>query len=118
MTTETTFDFEAINEAAFAAAAGTYQTDLLTGDEAWSGGTLKGNAKKWGAKYAASRRALLVRLNQIDGVTFDTKLVYDERIKRETRRLVVRAEGSETWMDWQREMELTAHKDGALYMAA
>ena len=41
---------------------GSYQADLITGDEAWSGSSLQGRARNWGARYAASRDALLDRI--------------------------------------------------------
>lgn len=47
-----------------ALAGGAYQSDLLSGHEAWSGSTLKGKAKKYGGRYAASRESLLKRMKQ------------------------------------------------------
>jgi len=41
------------------AADGSYQRDILTGSAALSGADLRGNARKWSSKYAASRRAAL-----------------------------------------------------------
>jgi len=51
-----------LQEAALALARGSYQRDLLLGSEAWSGSTLKGKAKQWGASYNSSRNELLKRL--------------------------------------------------------
>lgn len=39
------------------AADGSYQRDVLTGRAALSGSDLKGNARKWASRYAASRKA-------------------------------------------------------------
>lgn len=36
---------------------GDYQRDLLRGYRRWSGADLRGEAKRWGAKYARSRYA-------------------------------------------------------------
>ncbi len=47
---------------AYALARGVYQRSILDGYEAWSGSTLKGNAKKYGGRYYASREAFLDRL--------------------------------------------------------
>ena len=41
---------------------GCYQHDLLTGGSRWSGSDLKGNARKYAGRYAASRESLLARL--------------------------------------------------------
>lgn len=58
-----------ITEAAFALAMpmarGCYQRALLHGQEALSGATLRGKAKKYGAHYAASRKNLLRRLAKV-----------------------------------------------------
>ena len=43
-------------------ARGSYQTDLLTGRARWSGSDLRGTARKWSGRYAASRKALVKRL--------------------------------------------------------
>ena len=45
-------------------ARGLYQRDLLAGDQAWSGSTLTGTARRYAVKYARSRRALLDRLTE------------------------------------------------------
>ena len=47
---------------ALAACRGTYQRNVVEGVEALSGATLRGAARAWGGRYAASRRALLARL--------------------------------------------------------
>ena len=46
---------------AFSLAHGRYQRGLAGGLQKWSGGDLKGKARRWGAKYRASRGALLQR---------------------------------------------------------
>jgi len=46
-----------------ACARGSYQRDLLDGLESWSGSSLKGRAGQYGARYHASRTALLKRIN-------------------------------------------------------
>lgn len=53
-------------EAAAKLAKGGYQLDFLGGYQAMSGGTLKGRAKSYGARYADSRRNLLDRLDAAD----------------------------------------------------
>ena len=50
-------------------ARGTYQEDLVTGYEAWSGSTLTGKAAQWGNKYAKSRTTLMNRMRKA-GVVF------------------------------------------------
>ena len=45
-------------------ALGDYQRNLLMSREAWSGASLRGLAKKYGAKYAESRRGLMRRINE------------------------------------------------------
>jgi hypothetical protein len=50
-------------------ARGRYQRDLITGRARLSGADLKGLAKKWGARYAASRSAVLRRVVEA-GVPF------------------------------------------------
>lgn len=45
-------------------ARGGYQEDLIYGDEAWSGSTLRGKASKYGAGYAESRGNLIDRLSE------------------------------------------------------
>ena len=46
---------------ALALARGSYQRDVVTGRARLSGADLKGVAKKWGARYAASRSSILAR---------------------------------------------------------
>jgi hypothetical protein len=54
---------QAAHQVALKLARGTYQRSLLLGFEAWSGSTLKGAARGWGARYYASRTALSARLH-------------------------------------------------------
>lgn len=49
---------------AFGLARGEYQVGLLAGVEAWSGATLRGRARHWSSRYAASRKGLLGRLTK------------------------------------------------------
>jgi hypothetical protein len=55
-------------EAIFSCAKGTYQVELLKGHHAWSGADLRGTARKYGARYAASRAALVDRVNAALGI--------------------------------------------------
>ena len=48
-------------DAALTLCRGSYQRNLLLGRENLSGSTLKGKAKSYSGKYAASRRAILAR---------------------------------------------------------
>ena len=59
--------------AVLALAEGDYQVRLLSNEEAWSGSTLKGAAKKYASTYAKSRRALVARL-EAAGYTATIKL--------------------------------------------
>lgn len=47
-------------------ARGSYQRNLLHGYESWSGASLRGKARRWGASYARSRRSLWLRLSDAD----------------------------------------------------
>jgi hypothetical protein len=62
---------------------GDYQRNLVMGYEALSGATLKGKAKRYGARYAASRRALLDRMAEA-GIAF-----YEETVGPGRRRVLV-----------------------------
>lgn len=56
-------------------ARGCYQRALLLGWEAWSGSTLKGKAKAFGGRYAASREGLVERLERAGfEVRFETRM--------------------------------------------
>lgn len=46
------------------AARGDYQKELLTGEQSWSGSTLKGKAREYSGRYAESRRALVDRIGE------------------------------------------------------
>lgn len=59
----TIYNDETIFDRAIALAKGNYQDSLLRGYEAWSGSTLRGKAKQWSGRYAASRAGLLARLS-------------------------------------------------------
>ncbi len=41
---------------------GSYQEDIITGHQRWSGSDLRGRASKWGARYKASRDAVMRRV--------------------------------------------------------
>jgi hypothetical protein len=41
---------------------GSYQEGIVMGWESLSGATLRGKARRWSGRYAASRRALLARM--------------------------------------------------------
>lgn len=43
---------------------GVYQTELLLGRHTWSGSSLRGEARKWSARYADSRNGLVDRINE------------------------------------------------------
>lgn len=53
-------------------ARGSYQRDLLKGNENLSGSTLRGKAKSYGGHYARSRNSLLARLDAA-GITWSEK---------------------------------------------
>lgn len=63
-----------MNETLTRYARGTYQQDLLTGRARWSGSDLRGTAKKFGGRYARSRRALLARLRAA-GINAESALI-------------------------------------------
>lgn len=52
-----------IREALISSAEGRYQMGLIYGDHAWSGAGLKGAARQYGDRYAASRDHLIERAN-------------------------------------------------------
>ena len=64
MSTHTVVTDPAALDAALLLARGSYQRGLLLGQYALSGAGLKGAARRWGARYAASRGALLSRLTK------------------------------------------------------
>lgn len=53
-------------QAALKLARGDYQRALIYGSETWSGSSLKGKAREYGAHYARSRRNLIERLMDND----------------------------------------------------
>lgn len=77
---------ETVTTAMLAAARGTYQRDLLAGRETWSGSSLRGKARRYGAKYAQSRWSLVERIKASlvgSGWTVRSKLVLvDSRWRR------------------------------------
>lgn len=52
------------SDAARACVRGDYQADIMSGRARWSGSDLRGKAAEFGAKYRASREALLSRLRR------------------------------------------------------
>ncbi len=82
---------EKIAELIDSCAVGDYQLSLLTGYHAWSGSSLKGAARQWAAKYAASRKALLNRINESIPPNYyaEPVLVFDEGRKRWVLQMVV-----------------------------
>lgn len=52
----------ALNDLILECAAGAYQWALLSGEECWSGASLRGEARNWGAAYLHSRDHLLARI--------------------------------------------------------
>lgn len=61
----TTFACKTARTVAFNVAKGDYQLNLLRGVEAWNGSTLKGKARNYSGRYAASRANLRARLEAL-----------------------------------------------------
>jgi len=83
-----------VADAIFRSARGDYQDAVVRGSEPWSGAGLRGNAKKWGSKYAQSREGLLTRIRAAvakHGWTATTDLVTSGTPKRARRELVLTA---------------------------
>jgi len=59
-------------------AKGSYQKALVAGRQRWSGADLRGSARKFSAKYARSRVALLRRIDERFDVTYRI-LPFDRR---------------------------------------
>lgn len=66
-------------ETALAMARGGYQRSIVMGHEAWSGSTLRGKAREWGGRYAASRKALSERL-QLAGLAVGFATIERRRV--------------------------------------
>lgn len=60
--TYTIYATETARETAAALARGRYQRALLDGDARWSGADLRGRARDYSARYAASRDSLVARM--------------------------------------------------------
>lgn len=73
------------------AATGDYQRAILAGRETWSGSSLRGNARKWGGRYAASRSALEDRIAAICRARGWALGIYGGTAQTGPRVLVVRA---------------------------
>lgn len=74
------------------ASRGVYQAGLLRGSQMWSGSNLQGTAGKYGARYKASRMALIARINERLPATWRVSSALT-RLRGESRwirRLVVR----------------------------
>lgn len=54
----------ALNDLLLECAAGAYQWALLSGQESWSGNSLRGEARRWGGVYSRSREHLLTRIQE------------------------------------------------------
>ncbi len=75
----------AVRDAIDAAPRGSYQRGLLAGDEAWSGSSLRGRARNYGARYRDSREGLIARLN----ATLPDLWIAESRIVDRRRVLVI-----------------------------
>lgn len=73
---------EHVERAIWHAPRGTYQESLLEGRETWSGSSLRGKAREYAGKYAASRAALLAEINRRlpDGWTAATEILDRRRV--------------------------------------
>jgi hypothetical protein len=67
-------------DSALALCRGDYQANLIRGTESLSGSTLKGAAKRWGGRYLASRRAILLRMTEAGIVWCERKGDHGKRI--------------------------------------
>lgn len=80
-------------------ARGRYQEGLISGADAWSGGTLRGASKQWGARYAESRGALLARIREaleeaeLAVQVYLGTVLYGEPRRRHTELTIVRPDG-------------------------
>lgn len=77
---------ETVTAAMIGAARGSYQRALLTGEETWSGSSLRGKAGRYAGRYARSRSSLVERIQASlvgSGWTVESKLVLrDSRWRR------------------------------------
>lgn len=90
---ETDPKLRGLNLAILDCARGSYQMDLLCGREAWSGATLRGAARQYGARYASSRSNLMDRIKQVAedfGVDIAEELVLCGSPRRWRRELLIR----------------------------
>jgi hypothetical protein len=88
MNTERTLTLDTIHNILRSYARGTYQLDLLCGDEAWSGSTLTGNARSFKARYYRSAQSLIQRMND-DGIRAATTKELIAVDAEGTRRIVL-----------------------------
>lgn len=82
-------------------AHGCYQRHILEGSEAWSGATLKGKARKYGAHYDRSRSGLIDSINH--ALRFDG---WSARVP------LVKEHGSRYW----RRVLVLTHTDGRVHL--
>jgi len=88
MNTERTLTLETIHNILSSHTRGTYQQDLIRGEEAWSGSTLTGNARSFKARYHRSAQSLIERLNA-DGIRAEKTTELIEINEKGARRNVV-----------------------------
>lgn len=67
----------AMRNKAFGQCRGSYQENLISGVENWSGSSLAGRARKYSAHYAKSRENLRLRLSKTLGGSFYTQQYFD-----------------------------------------
>lgn len=72
-------DREVLNKAV-ELARGSYQIDLLYGNEAMSGATLRGKARRYGGRYAESRRNLMARIRAAGLPITEVRERYGKRV--------------------------------------
>lgn len=65
---------------ALSCARGCYQRNLLRGRESLSGSTLRGKARRFGGRYAASRESLLSRVRAAGVAVSETRGQHGARI--------------------------------------
>jgi hypothetical protein len=88
MNTERTLTLDTIHQILSSHARGSYQLDLIQGDEAWSGATLKGSARSFKGRYYRSSQSLVKRLND-DGIQAEPTKELIEVDDKGTRRTVL-----------------------------
>lgn len=112
---------EAALDEALACARGRYQRDLLSGRAALSGADLRGTARRYGGRYAASRSAVLGRVE-------DAGVAVAEVSTRTGRRVLVYGDAAcriaawtsivACWAGWPAVRGSTARRLGEIALAA